>query len=145
MSYDEPIDDSELISELDELTVLDCGCTGTIRTAESSGGMLVCEDHFRHPEQLPRFVDHPNAARRAFIHERGRKELIASLMGGLRELVPQELPRREDTFPLRISDDYVWHAEYENALLHAFTCISIDLYWDEVWWTENGLSRSLAQ
>lgn len=49
--------DADPIDELDGLTTLDCGHTGTIRNAEQSGGQLVCEECFIHPPQLPRFAE----------------------------------------------------------------------------------------
>lgn len=49
--------DAEPVLEIDELTTLDCGCTGTLRNAEESGGQLVCEAHLNHPVQLPDFCD----------------------------------------------------------------------------------------
>lgn len=55
--------DADPIDELDELCVLDCGHSGTIRNAEQAAGELICEDCFI-----------------------ARKNLIASLMGGLRSL-----------------------------------------------------------
>jgi len=55
--------DAEYVDELDELCVLDCGHSGTIRNAEEAAGQLICE---------PCFI-----ARKAFITE---------LMGGLRSL-----------------------------------------------------------
>lgn len=55
--------DGEPIDELDELAVLDCGHSGTLRNAEHAAGELICED--------------------CFIE---RKNLIASLMGGLSKL-----------------------------------------------------------
>ncbi len=51
--------DAEPIDELDELTVLDCGHSGTIRNAEQTGGEVICESCYlerkAHPPQLPDF------------------------------------------------------------------------------------------
>lgn len=71
--------DTEPIDELDELCVLDCGHSGTLRNAEESGGEVICEPCFierkEHPLQLP---DFRNQAERA--------EYISALVNGLEEL-----------------------------------------------------------
>jgi hypothetical protein len=55
--------DTDEPNELDELTTLDCGHSGTIRNAEEAAGQLICE---------PCFIE--------------RKNLITSLIGGLEQL-----------------------------------------------------------
>jgi hypothetical protein len=52
---DPEVSGGDPIGELDERIVLDCGCVGAIRNAEQSGSQLVCEEHFYHSVQLPRF------------------------------------------------------------------------------------------